>query len=205
MKQLHIKFNKCHIYPCTSLFIQKINLKKLLLTLHLSFTLLRPTPRIPLPCRRPPWSHPPPSRPQTSRPQPSRPPVTRPPVSRPPPQSHTTARSTASGHANVHRWPPPVRQASASWWTAATAARRVPARWARCATRQTRATTTRDCTATTARTSLGTKKECVHVSVSHGNQQKKNKPEQLSHSRECPLFFCHIRLQQTHSDSFVLH
>lgn len=102
----------------------------------------RPPPWIPLPCRLP-------------QPSPHQ------------PQSHTAARATVSGPASVRRCPPGARWASASSWTAATAARLVPGRWARSATRQTRATTTRDCTATTVRTSLGTKKECVHVSVTH--------------------------------------
>lgn len=110
--------------------------------LNSGFHLSRPTPRIPLPC---------------CLPQPSHPQL----------QTRTTGHSTANGPVSVRGSPRPVRRVWASSWTAVTAARPAPSKWARCAMRQTRATTTRDCTVTTARTSLGTKKECVHVSVTH--------------------------------------
>lgn len=114
----------------------------------------RPTPRIPLPCRLP---------------QPSR------------LWTCTTERSTAHGPASVPRPPRPARRASACSWTAATAARPAPGRWGRCATRPTPATTTRDCTVTTARTCRGTKKECVHVSVTHGKQTQHRLIAQVLH------------------------
>lgn len=114
--------------------------------------LSRPTPRIPRPCRLP-----------------------------SPRQLWTriTARSTASGPASASRPPPPVRWAWASSWTAVTAARPAPGRWGMCALRRTRATTTKDCTVTTARTSLGTKKECVHVSVTQQNRQTTDFTQQV--------------------------
>lgn len=113
--------------------------------LNLGFPLPRPTPRIPLPCRLP------------SRP------------SHPAPQNSTPVRSTASGPASVRAWRRPARRGLASSWMVATAARPAPGKWVRCAMRQTHAITTRDCTVTTARTSLGTKKEFVHVSFTHRN------------------------------------
>lgn len=134
------------------------------------FPLSRPSPRIPLPCLLP---------------QPSR-------SSQQRRQKRTTARSTASGHASVPPSPRRARWGWASSWTGAIAAKPVPDKSARCAMRPIRAITTRDCTATTARTCLGTKKECVHVSVTHWNRCGILHPPPTAHT-ECLLPYCWYR------------
>lgn len=77
----------------------------------------------------------------------------------------TTRPGTVSGPAPALRLPRAACLVSASSWMAVTAVGPAPSRWARSATRRTTATTTVASTVTTAQTSLGTKKECVHVSV----------------------------------------
>lgn len=110
-------------------------------------------------------------------------------------QTRTMWRGTASGPASVPRWLPSARLASASSWTAATAARPAPGRSGRSATRPTPATFTRGCTVTTARTSLGTKKECVHVSVTRWNNHLVfTQQEQLSSHFQIVCYFVKKRL-----------